>query len=199
NRKSSDPPPPYSSGMLNPMRPYLPAATYAERSTIRSRSHFSAFGATSRSMYCRVVSRSCSCSGSKTSRFICDSLPVQAADLLADPSRDPRDDLRRTPSQVFIGRRQHDGTGLFRRQQHLGGPTGGGLIALAGCLHLDGHRLAWRRAFFGHHTGALVDVAVVVETPQLQLHLGQPSVVAGPVGQQMADPGRPHLPVVVGR
>ena len=27
NRKSSDPPPPYSSGMLNPISPYLPAAT----------------------------------------------------------------------------------------------------------------------------------------------------------------------------
>ncbi len=36
NRKSSDPPPPNSSGMLNPIRPYLPAATYAERSTRRS-------------------------------------------------------------------------------------------------------------------------------------------------------------------
>jgi hypothetical protein len=49
-RKSSLPPPPNSSGMLNPMRPCLPAATYAERSTMRSCSHFSVFGTSSLSM-----------------------------------------------------------------------------------------------------------------------------------------------------
>ena len=47
NRKSSEPPPPNSSGMLNPMSPYLPAAMYADRSTMRSASHFSALGTSS--------------------------------------------------------------------------------------------------------------------------------------------------------
>src|SRR5689334_3630139 len=68
-RKSSDPPPPNSSGMLNPIRPYLPAATNADRSTMRCSSHFSALGTSSRSMYCRVDSRSASCSASNTVRF----------------------------------------------------------------------------------------------------------------------------------
>jgi hypothetical protein len=50
NLKSSVPPPPNSSGMLNPMSPCLPAATYADRSTMRSASHFSALGTSSLSM-----------------------------------------------------------------------------------------------------------------------------------------------------
>src|SRR5690242_4400553 len=69
-RKSSTPPPPYCSGMLNPIRPYLPAATYDSRSTRRSLSHFSTFGAHSFSRNWRAVSRNCSCSASNTSRFI---------------------------------------------------------------------------------------------------------------------------------
>src|ERR1700719_3689525 len=101
NRKSSDPPPPYSSGILNPIRPYLPAVTNAERSTIRSRSHFSALGTSSRSMYCLVVSRSCSCSASKTHRFI-------SARLLCFPYRLP-----------FLCERQRSLLGILRPEQRL--------------------------------------------------------------------------------
>src|SRR6185312_3890474 len=84
NRKSSEPPPPYSSGMLNPMSPYLPAAANAERSTIRSASHFSAFGTSSRSMNSLVVSRSCSCSASKMLRFIALPCPPYRRSLLGE-------------------------------------------------------------------------------------------------------------------
>src|ERR1700747_2095456 len=101
NRKSSDPPPPYSSGMLNPIRPYLPAVTNAERSTMRSRSHFSALGTSSRSMYSLVVSRSCSCSASKTQRFI-------SAGLLCFPSRLP-----------LLCERQRALLGILRPEQSL--------------------------------------------------------------------------------
>ena len=50
----------------------------------------------------------------------------------------------------------------------------------------------------GDPSGAPVHVAVIVEAPHLQVHLGQPTVVTDPIGEQVAHPRGPHLAVVVG-
>src|SRR5690606_3643252 len=141
NRKSSDPPPPYSAGMLNPISPYSAAAVNAERSTRPSASHFSAFGATSRSKYLRHVSRNASCSSSKIRRFIAaDPTPDlkpplktfsgsghRALPLTADGHRHPRHvaalGVPAVRRRFTIGnpQRQHEGAGECRQRQHQRG------------------------------------------------------------------------------
>ncbi len=59
-RKSSAPPPPYSSGTLMPSRPCLPASSQTPRSTMPSASHWSWNGTTWRSRKPRTVWRNAS-------------------------------------------------------------------------------------------------------------------------------------------
>ncbi len=60
NRKSSIPMPPYFSGRAQPISPCSPAERQASLLTLPSRSHFSVFGAQSRSKKARAVARNSS-------------------------------------------------------------------------------------------------------------------------------------------
>ena len=64
NRKSSTPPPPYSSGTAMPRKPSPPAAWKTSRGTILLCSHWPYCGTTSLSRKRRKLSRNASCSSS---------------------------------------------------------------------------------------------------------------------------------------
>src|SRR5664279_1362419 len=116
-RKSLMPPPPNSSGIMNPSRPSSPALTHRSRGTIESFSHCSWCGAISLSQNVRTVSRNASWSASNRVRFMGALSGVLDGDAVVDEGVDVVDP---PGGQGFAG----VGAGFGRRRRQRGWCTG---------------------------------------------------------------------------